>query len=143
MREYTTSTTSLHSGNYYQPYDIGIWGLIALILAIVGGILVYFLFVKAKTTPKNKFAKWLKDFLAFKIMWIEGILKVVYYCLTIFVILISFGFLGMGANGFLTFLIVLVLGPILIRLAYEMTIMFIMVWKNTKIIAENTNPKKK
>ena len=55
----------------------GIWMIIAAILAIVGGILVYFLFVKAKTDPKGKFLKWLKDFLAFKIMWIEPILKVI------------------------------------------------------------------
>ena len=61
-----------------------IWIVIAAILAIIGGILVYFLFVKSKTAPKGKFAKWLKDFLAFKVMWIEPILKVAYYILTIF-----------------------------------------------------------
>ena len=35
----------------------GIWTIVALILAIIGGVLIYFLFVKAKTTPKGKFAK--------------------------------------------------------------------------------------
>ena len=67
---------------YSYDYDdllagAGIWLLIAAILAVVGGILVYFLFVKAKTEPKGKFLKWLKDFLSFKIMWIEPILKVI------------------------------------------------------------------
>ena len=115
-----------------------IWGIIASVLAIVGGILVYFLFVKAKTEPKGKFAKWLKDFLSFKIMWIEPILKVVYYVATIFTVLYSFTFLALGGYGFLMFLMCLVLGPIIIRIVYEATMMFIMIWRNTRDIAENT-----
>ena len=115
-----------------------IWGIIALVLAIVGGILVYFLFVKAKTEPKGKFAKWLKDFLSFKIMWIEPILKVIYYVATIFTVLYSFTFLALGGYGFLMFLMCLVLGPIIIRIFYEATMMFIMIWRNTRDIAENT-----
>ncbi len=118
-----------------------IWGIIALVLAIVGGILVYFLFVKAKTEPKGKFAKWLKDFLSFKIMWIEPILKVVYYVATIFTVLYSFTFLALGGFGFLMFLMCLVLGPIIIRIVYEATMMFIMIWRNTRDIAENTKKK--
>ena len=118
-----------------------IWGIIALVLAIVGGILVYFLFVNAKTEPKGKFAKWLKDFLSFKIMWIEPILKVVYYVATIFTVLYSFTFLALGGYGFLMFLLCLVLGPIIIRIVYEATMMFIMIWRNTRDIAENTKKK--
>ena len=123
----------------------GIWLIIASILAIIGGILVYFLFVRSKTEPKGKFAKWLKDFLSFKVMWIEPILKVVYYVATIFVILYSFTFFGMfnilGGMALLYWLLVLVLGPILVRIAYEMTMMFIMIWRNTRDIAENTKRK--
>ena len=110
-----------------------IWGIIALVLAIVGGILVYFLFVKAKTEPKGKFAKWLKDFLSFKIMWIEPILKVVYYVATIFTVLYSFTFLALGGYGFLMFLMCLVLGPIIIRIFYEATMMFIMIWQSKSL----------
>lgn len=116
----------------------GIWTIIALILAIIGGILVYFLFVKAKNNPKNKFLMWLKNFLAFKTMWIEPILKVVYYIETIFVVLISFAFIS---QSFLMFLLILVLGPIVTRLIYEMFMMFIMIWRNTQDIADNTKKK--
>ena len=119
----------------------GIWMIIAAILAIVGGILVYFLFVKSKTEPKGKFAKWLKDFLQFKIMWIEPILKVIYYVLTIFVVLNSFSFLSLGGYGVLMWILTLILGPILIRLGYEATMMFIMIWRNTQDIADNTKKK--
>ena len=123
----------------------GIWLIIAAILAIVGGILVYFLFVRSKNEPKGKFGKWLKDFLSFKVMWIEPILKVVYYIATIFVVLYSFTYFGMfnsmGGMALLAWLLTLILGPILIRIAYEMTMMFIMIWRNTRDIAENTTKK--
>jgi hypothetical protein len=131
------------SGSSYgsTAQGIGIWSIIALILSIVGGILVYFLFVKQKAEPKGKFLKWLKDFLTFKIMWIEPILKVVYYILTIFVVLYSFTFLALGGYGILPFFLCLILGPIVVRLGYEMTMMFIMIWRNTRDIAENTKKK--
>ncbi|MBQ2695208.1 hypothetical protein IJG04_01030 [Candidatus Saccharibacteria bacterium] len=118
-----------------------IWTIIATILALVGGILVYFLFVRSKNEPKGKFAKWLKDFLAFKVMWIEPILKVVYYIATIFVILYSFTFLAVGGMGILMFLGFLIFGPIVVRLIYEATMMFIMIWHNTQCIADNTTKK--
>lgn len=123
----------------------GIWLIIAAILAVIGGILVYFLFVRSKNTPKGKFAAWLKDFLAFKVMWIEPILKVVYYIATIFVILYSFTYFGMfnilGGTALLMWLLTIILGPIIIRIIYEMTMMFIMIWHNTRDIAENTKKK--
>ena len=141
----SSSATSSLTGLANTASGIGVWSIIAIILAIVGGILVYFLFVKAKTEPKGKFGKWLKDFLSFKIMWIEPILKVVYYIATIFIILYSFSFLGlmgiMGGAAFLMFLGFLILGPVVIRIAYEMTMMFIMIWRNTRDIAENTKKK--
>ncbi len=129
-----TSTTNTLQG-------AGIWMIIAGILAIVGGILVYFLFVKAKDEPKGKFLKWLKDFLSFKVMWIEPILKVVYYIATIFIILNSFTFLAAGGSGVLMWLLTLILGPVILRVLYESTMMFIMIWRNTRDIAENTKKK--
>ena len=94
-----------------------------------------------KDEIKNFGAKWLKDFLSFKIMWIEPILKCVYYIATIFTILFSFSFLALGGYGVLMFFLWLILGPIIVRLAYEMTMMFIMIWHNTRDIAENTKKK--
>lgn len=130
MYYYNYSSTPANSG-----FDAGIWAIIAFVLAIVGGILVYFLFVKSKNEPKGKFLQWLKEFLAFRIMWIEPILKVVYCILTIFVILFSFSLIPVS---FLAFIGTLLLGPIGIRLAYEITMMFIMIWRNTQDIANNT-----
>lgn len=118
-----------------QAADAGIWLIIAAIIALVGGILVHFLFVKSKKEPTNKFLVWLKDFLAFKTMWIETLLKVIYYVATIYVVLASF---AMISFSFLSFLAMLILGPIALRIAYEACMILIMIWRNTQEIANNT-----
>ena len=44
-----------------------VWIILSLILAIVGGILIYFLFLSKKNEGKFKgFLGWLYDFLSFK-----------------------------------------------------------------------------
>ena len=45
--------------------EMAIWMAVAGVAALIGGILIYFLFVKPETEPKNDFLKWLKDFLSF------------------------------------------------------------------------------
>ena len=121
----------------------GVWGIIALVISIIGAVLVYFLFVNSKTDVKGKFVKWLKDFLSFKIMWIEPIMKMIYYFATIFLILSSFAFLQYGGSGVLYFFLTLIAGPIIVRVLYELMMMLIMIWRNTRDIAENTSNKKK
>ena len=124
----TTSTVTLDG-------FASIWLMIALIASIVGAILVFVLFVRPKTEPKGKFAKWLKDFLAFRILWIEPILKMVYYFLTIFCVVGSFAFITVSPVYFLALLIG---GPIGIRLGYELIMIFIGIWRNTREMADNT-----
>lgn len=111
---------------------IGTWPVIALILSIVGGILVYIFFLTPKKEPKlTPFLKWLKDFLNFDKMMIEVILKVVYLICTIYVILSSFSFI---AYDFGMFFLYLVLGPIIVRLFYELILITVCIWKNTTAI---------
>lgn len=138
MDYYLYSTPTYSSLGTNVDTGVGIWSIIALILAVIGGILTYFLFVKAKTDPKNKFLKWLKNFLAFKIMWLEIILKILYYTLTIFCILMSFSLIS---TSFIAFLMTLVVGPVLIRFIYEFSMMFVMIWRNTADISKNTEKK--
>ncbi|MBQ3263992.1 hypothetical protein IJH06_02690 [Candidatus Saccharibacteria bacterium] len=127
------STSTYTTGS--SSADAGIWLIIAAIIALIGGILVHFLFVKSKKEPTNKFLIWLKDFLAFKIMWIETLLKIIYYIATIYVVLASFSMISVS---FLSFLLMLILAPIGIRLLYEALMMGIMIWRNTQDIAKNT-----
>ena len=123
--------------NYYTPTISSgfsgsmVWTIISFILAIIGGILVYVLFLNKNEKINNKFLSWLKDFLSFKTLLLETILKVTYVILAIFVTLTSFNLIG---TSFVGFLLYLVLGNIILRIAYEGSLMIIMIWKNTKEI---------
>lgn len=112
-----------------------VWSILSVVIAIIGGILVYLLFIKKDVKTDNKFVKALKEALEFKVMFVETILKVLYLISTIYVILLSFSFIG---TSFFVFLSMLLFGPIAIRLIFEQLLMFIMVWKNTSEIAKNT-----
>ena len=135
---YTYGYTTVPDTTVTISDTAAIWMGVAGIAALIGGILVYFLFVKSSNEPKSGFLKWLKDFLSFKIMWIEPVLKMVYYMATIFTIIFSFSFLSAGGLGVLLWLGCLICGPIAIRIGYELTMMFVMIWKNTRDTAENT-----
>ena len=115
------------------------WTVVSLILAIIGGVLVYFLFIKGKDLKLSVGLSKLRDLLDFKIMLIEPILKILYLVITIFVILISFNFI---TTNFLAFLLALTLGPVIVRIIYEASLMLVMIWKNTKVIADNTSKSK-
>ena len=115
------------------------WTVIALILAIIGGVLVYFLFVRGKDLKLSSGLQKLRDLLDFKMMLIEPILKILYLVITIFIILISFNFI---TTNFLAFLLTLILGPVIVRIIYEASLMLVMIWKNTKLIADNTMKEK-
>ena len=125
-------------GNYFYSNTMGptftgsaVWTIIAFILAVVGGFLAYYLFVKNTKKIDNKFLNWLKSFLNFKEMLIEPILKVSYIILAIFITLYSFNMISVS---FISFLLTLVLGNIVLRLIYEWCLVLIMIWKNiTKI----------
>lgn len=105
-----------------------VWFIIAAVLAVIGGIVIYFLFVRTDKKEDNKYLAWFKDFANFKKMLIEPILKVTYLILAIFITLYSFGLIGVS---FVAFLLTLTLGNILLRLAYETTLILLMIWKNT------------
>ena len=126
---YNASSSGLEAGA-----GVMIWWGIAALLALIGGIVAYYLFVKPKKSYDNKFLAWLKEFLQFKKMWIEGLLKVFYIIGAIFTTLASFGFFGFGGFGVILFFVVLILGNVLLRIVYESAIIKIMIWGNTQDI---------
>ena len=116
-----------------------VWLIIALVLAIVGGILVYFLFLSKKNEGKFKgFLGWLYDFLSFKKMFLEALLKITYLILAIYVTLSSFALIG---TNFFIFLLVLILGNVLVRVIYEFSLILLVICRNTTDIAKNTKIK--
>ncbi len=112
----------------------GVWGIIAAILAIIGGILVYVLFLSKKNEKKfTGFVKWLYDFLSFKTLTLEMLLKVFYLITAIYLTLVSFAFIGTSA---LLFFGILILGNLFARIIYEGSLLVILIYKNTKEINE-------
>ena len=111
--------------------SFGVWSIVSLVLAIVGAILGYFMFVKPEKKYPNKFVNWLRSFLNFNEMLIEPILKVTYMFIAIFITLGSFELIG---SSFVGFLLTLIFGNLIMRVIYEASMMMVSIWKNTKEI---------
>lgn len=142
---YNYDTTSLMNGltntmnstsNAVQ--GIYIWTIVATVLAIVGSILIYFLFVKSKTNFKGGL-KTLRDYLSGDLIHIESLAKMFYYAGLIYVVLtsinslITIGISGTDAGScIMAFFAQLLLGPIIVRFAFELIMLFIRIWKNTE-----------
>lgn len=113
---------------------IGVWIVIAFILSVIGGVVTYVLFLSPKNEKKFKgFVKWLYDFLTFKKLTLEALLKVTYVIFAIFLTLVSFGFIGTDALAFFS---TLILGNLILRIAYEGALLLILMYKNTNEIKD-------
>ena len=111
------------------------WIIISLVLAIVGGILVYFLFLSKKNEGKfTGFLGWLYDFLSFKKMFLETLLKITYLIFAIYVTLSSFAIIG---SNFLGFLLTLIIGNLVVRVIYEFSLILLVICRNTTEIAKS------
>ena len=125
---------------------------------ILGGIaaVAVMIWLYAKVLPKKldgTFEKeWhqkLHDFFHFKKLYLEEVLKFIYTLATVAVVCVGvfmlFGYTGWGRykdSTFLYGLIMIVGGPISVRLAYEGIMMFILLVKNTMEINNKLGAKK-
>ena len=119
--------------------------VIALVLAVVATVLAFIFLVPEKRREKlNAFGKFLHDALNFKYLIVEKVLQALYIFATAFVILYGVlqlfnvqqsywggGATWMGGRG----LLLIILGPIAVRLSYELMMMAILLLKN--VIAIN------
>ena len=102
---------------------IGTASILILILALAGAIVIMALFLpKKKRGSYQGFAAQLYDFLNFNTYWLPTIVKATYLFFTLFSILS--GLYVMIALSFLTGLLTMVFGPVLMRLVYEMAFLF-------------------
>lgn len=135
VSKYGTTSTSLNTaaGN-------AVWMIIALVLAIVGGLLIYFLFLNKKNEGKfNGFLGWMYDFLSFKKMFLEALLKIAYLIVALYITLASFALIGVN---FLSFLAMLIVGNLALRVVYEFALVLLVICRNTTEIAKNTKKDK-
>ncbi len=112
-----------------------IWIFIALIIALVGCFLVYFLFVTKDGKENNKKLAWLKSYLRFDKMLIETILKIAYINAAICVTLVPLAFID-SFGAFIGVLLFIIFGNLIIRVIYELSLIKVMIWKNTTEIKQ-------
>lgn len=113
-------------------YGAALGGLVAcVVVAVIAAIVVYFLFM----TPKNErkftgFTDWLYQFCNFKKLVLEVILKVAYIATAIFLFFYFIWELAVGYN-FFGALLTFVLGEIVARIMSELTLLLIVICRNT------------
>ena len=118
-----------------------VWLIVSIILAVVGGILIYFLFLSKKNEGKFKgFVGWLYDFLSFKKMFMEALLKITYLIVALYITLSSFALIGVN---FWAFLGTLIIENVVARLIYEFSLLLLVICRNTTEINKKFTKKDK
>ncbi len=107
-----------------------IWIVVAFLAAIVGCFVVYFTFVQKDKKLNNKFLTWLRDYLRFDKMLIETILKIAYIFAAICITLVPLAFIN-SFGAFICVLLVIIFGNLITRIVYELSLIRVMIWKNT------------
>ena len=121
--------------------------VLGTIVALVATIVAFVMIIPEKKRPQfagNKFMIWLHDFLNFKTLWIEKILKFIYVLNTCTFIAIGFFMLFakegvyLGGFGILT----MIIGPVITRIVYEFCMLSILTVKNLVEINNKLVPQK-
>ena len=123
----------MYSYSYYHGPN-PVVTVILFLIALVGGICAYIMFVKSDEEPKDPRLLKLKEFLSFKKMIIEGLLKATYIVFALFVTLYSFQI--MIGTSFITGLMLLILLNIMLRIGYEASLIVLLIWRNTSDISK-------
>ena len=123
----------MYSYSYYHGTN-PVVTVILFLIALVGGICAYLMFVKSDEEPKDPRLVKLKEFLSFKKMIIEGLLKATYIIFALFITLYSF--LIMIDTSFITGLMMLILLNIMLRIGYEASLIVLLIWRNTSDISK-------
>lgn len=135
MPQYDTSTITAPEivTNTAKSFSMGeVWIIISILLAIIGGIFIFTnYFGKDKEDSYTGFKKTMYDFLHFKLTIIEPIFRVLYFIVAIAITLSSFSFISVN---FFTFIGILVFGNIAARLAFELLLLTLRLFKDVSEI---------
>ena len=115
-----------NNSSLFNFESAGIWVIISFVIALVGGICLYFTVFSDKNEKSyTGFMAKLYEFVKFKKMYITTILKVSYLILASFS-LISTSFVG--------FLLTLLFGNLVLRIAYEFSLVLLSIHENVSEI---------
>ena len=121
--------------------------VISILVALVLTILLWILVIPEKRRPKlSKFFVFLADLFNFKSLLIEKILKFTYVLLTLFAIVFGICMLfivSYGESMALYGVLIMILGPIALRLVYELSMMGVLLVNNVIEINKKLKVEKK
>lgn len=123
-------------GGYYSGG--GSTTIVFCILAVLGGLAIYFLFA----TPKNEgkftgFAGWLYDFARFTKNIAVTLLKITYFIVAIFITLQALYLLFIN---FGTGIMLLIVGNLVLRIIYELILVLLSIHENLVAIRKRIAP---
>lgn len=127
----------MYSYSYYgnalnNAATSAVLAVIFVVIAFAGGIALYFTVFNKKNDGKyTGFMKWLYDFVHFRILTIEAIMKITYLFAAIAVTLTSFLWFSNGLIGLLLCPLQIILGNVITRICYEFSLMLILITRNT------------
>ena len=126
--------------NAFNVFEqLGVFSIIGGILAVVATFLAYvFIVPESRREKLNAFGKFLHDTFNFKYLIVEKILQALYIFFTADLIILGFFMLFAAPEDFFGHrhwlggygILIMILGPILIRLVYELLMMAILLLKN-------------
>lgn len=123
----------------YLLSGLGTFGIISLVLAIAATVLAFiFVVPERKREQLGAFGKFIHDTCNFKYLIIEKILQALYIFVTAYVILCGFFMLFMAPETWMGDrhwlggygILIMIVGPIVVRLVYELLMMMILLVKN-------------
>ena len=117
------------TGSYGAGMGTGamIWTIVSLILALIGIVLYFTVFANKNEEKYKGFMAWLYDFIKFKKLYITTVLKISYLVGAIFLTLFSFALISVS---FVSFLLTLTLGNLLLRMVYEFSLVLLSIHEN-------------
>ena len=117
-----------------------VWIIISCILAIIGGLFLYFAFInKKESEQKEGFIIKVHEFLNFKLTIFESILKILYIISVLAITLSSFAFI---TSNFFTFIYILVFGNLSLRIVFEVLLKLFILCKDVAEINKKTSSTK-
>lgn len=112
-----------------------VWVIISILLAVIGGVFLFTnYFGKDKEGTYTGYKKKIYDFINFKTTIIEPIFRVLYLIAAIAITLASFSYI---TTNFFEFIGTLIFGNILARLAFELLLLVLKLFKDVSEIKDS------
>ncbi|MCL2352760.1 MAG: DUF4282 domain-containing protein [Firmicutes bacterium] len=125
---------------YSRVSGLGVFLVIAFILAIAACVAAYFIFFSPRSRFRfTGFAEWLHEFLNFRKLIVTDILKILYVFALTFCTLC--GLFALFAVSALSGLLIIILGNVCVRIFYELIIVIFSIHSNIAELNEKAGKK--